>query len=144
MSVLVAFLCHSLDHVNQSTIKVLRAGEHLETVRRNVNMLLVPVLHLLQQRVCREQQQLSEDATPSVAGGNAARALEDARGQWCSLLGEPDLAPEVGDLLQLILEPPAPKDLDAKSRNCDHISQKDDLALADRYDEATQRLKRTS
>ena len=66
--------------------------------------------------------------------------MESVRQEWCNLLAvASDLRPEVGDMISVVLDPPAPKNLD-KEKNCDHIAMADDVKLNTAYANAVKAL----
>lgn len=141
------YFCYSALQVNRNLLRQLQlGGDRVHDVKRNVDQLIVPALYYIQTRVIREQQRrqpLQENTAQVLSIGE--KTLEDIRNQWCNLLASQDMPPEaqeqVADILTSVLEPAPSKDLEARSRNCDHIAQQDDLVLYDQHRSALVKLK---
>ena len=144
---LVKYFFTSTLQVNRNCLQQLKlGGERVHDVKRNVDQLIVPALYHIQLRVCREQQRRQQQPENTSQGPSLGeKTLEDIRNQWCNLLASQDLPPEaqeqVADILAAVLEPTPPRDIEARSRNCDHIPQQDDFALYDQHRNALVKLK---
>ena len=148
---IVRMLCRSLTEASSAVIKKLKLGENLGDVRRLVYQLLAPVVHNLEARVARGEEQASLLLAPEQAELHQVTklALEATRSEWCGFLnpGEmndmPQEAREVAvDLMTVILESGSPgedaaADKAAEGRmGSERMAHQEDLTLNKAYAEA--------
>ena len=115
---------------------------HFLQVVNGVQMLVVPVLIILQARVDKSQSSSQQQNY----SGLDAQTLEEVRNDWCALVGDTDASSEASTIISdvipmILLDSPSINNIVARpSKNRECIDQNADLNLSARYTEAIEKF----